>query len=306
MPALDPVIIDDLIRLLSERPGVDTRQTREDSWITAPEIAFWIKTTRGTDIDPNDIDQELLTWWRADSASRKIRPAKYPGVNTLLRLWGHVDRVHSLSETELQSLRNDQPAELETFQHKPGAPVCFLSYAAPDLHFAARVRLFLDGLGIEAWMYSGEIKKEELVIEGVRSAIQRADFLVALITPQSIASAWVWSEVNFADNIARPVLQVFDASDRKLVALLESWEPAKSNDTLNFDETALAALKQEYARYNSGERLTKFENSATCFLFTMSSFAKGIYPRRPASMAFHESIKDFQPALRDIIETLTE
>jgi TIR domain len=306
MSALDPIIIDDLICLLSERPGVNTRKTREDSWMTAPEIAVWIKTTRGIDIDPNDIDQALLTWWRAAPASQLIRPAKYPAVNTLLRLWGHVDRVGRLSETELQSLRNDQPVELETFQHKPGARVCFLSYAAPDLHFAARMRLFLAGLGIEAWMYSREIEEQELVFEGVRAAIQRADFLLALITPQSIASAWVWTEVNFADAIERPVVHVFDGSDRKLVALLKTWEPPTSHGTRHFDETALAAVKQEYARYNAGERLAKFETSATSFLFSMSSFTKCIYPRRPASTAIHESIKDFQPTLRDIIETLTE
>jgi hypothetical protein len=141
MPRLDQSLIEDLTCHLREKPGLVERRERNESWMTAAEIANWIKDTRGIEHRSEEIEEELLAWWRADPHSRLIRPAKYPAENTIARLWGHVDRIGCLPESESQTFRTDPPIDLEALSLPPDAPVCFLSYAAPDLHFAARSSL---------------------------------------------------------------------------------------------------------------------------------------------------------------------
>jgi hypothetical protein len=301
MPALDARILALIEELLSKRPPVATGTCRDDSWMTAPEISLALKQVHDIDVLPDAVETMLLCQWRANPTSSVIRPAKYPGENTMLRLWGHVACVGLLPADELQSFRNDVPLELERLQQAPDAPVCFISFAAPDLHFAARVRLFIGGLGIKTWLYAREIQERELVFEGVRAAIERSDVLIALITPQSIASAWVWTECSFATGINRPVVHVFDASNRSLMALLQTWEPPKTAKDVNFSEVALAALRDEYRRFNHERRLVKFDVSTKDFLFAMSSFRKCIYPTLPASAALHESFLDFEPVMTELL-----
>jgi hypothetical protein len=303
MAILDPRTLEDLATHLREKPDLVTRRARGESWMTAAEIADWIKVTRGVEVSSEEIDEELLAWWRADPGRRPMRPAKYPGENTLARLWGHVDRVPRLPETELQSIRTDRPLDLEPTSLPPDAPVCFLSYAAPDLHFAARVRLFLSALGFDAWMYSRDIGEGEEIFETVRGAIDRADFLLALATPQSIASAWMWTEISYASARVIPSLVVFDGSDSRLTALLESWMPPRTRDDNSFFEPSkLPALRDAYAKYNSEARVGKYEGSTREFLFAMGSFTKCLYPRRPHSSTMHASFVDFERTMRSLRE----
>jgi hypothetical protein len=291
---LDQTIIEDLIRHLQEKPDVVTRHARNESWMTAAEIAKWISKTRGIELNPDHIEEKLLKWWHADARSRLIRPAKYPGENTLARLWGHVERVGRLSESELQSQRTDAPMDLETVALPPDAPVCFMSYAAPDLHFAARVRLFLARLGFDAWIYSRDIDEGELIFEAVQAAVKRAACVIALATPQSLASAWMWTERHYALAEECKVFIVFDGNDSGLMAMLETWRPPISCNDENFiDPRRLSALRNVYAKYNPKRRVEKYESSAKSFLFSMSSFYKCVYPRRVSSMAIDPSILDF-------------
>ena len=305
MPRLDQSLIEDLTCHLREKPGLVERRERNESWMTAAEIANWIKDTRGIEHRSEEIEEELLAWWRADPHSRLIRPAKYPAENTIARLWGHVDRIGRLPESELQTFRTDPPIDLEALSLPPDAPVCFLSYAAPDLHFAARVRVFLSHHGFDTWIYSREISEGQDIFEAVRAAIERADCFIALATPQSLASAWMWTELTY--NSTKPYRKtvVFDGNDSKLTALLASWRPPLTgNDRAFVDLKKLPEMKEAYARFNSDVRVTKYEDSAENFLFAMGSFNPSIYPRRPRSVVLHPSISDFEAAILTLKEEI--
>lgn len=283
-----------IIQHLREKPDTCSRSKRNDSWMTAPQIARWIEDSYGDPYNPAQLDHDLLAWWNVDPASRPIRPATYPEENTLARLWGHVERVKKLSEPK-RAERIDLPLELEMVYSLPAdAPTVFISYANPDLHFAARVRLYLLTLGINSWMYARSIAKGERIFEAVQAAIDRADCMVALATPQSLASAWMFTETGYA--VARGVKTVlaFDGNDPLLMALLESWHPTRRYGEDNFDQETLRRLKNVYAKFNSHSRVAKYKSSAGNLLCAMSNFNKCVYPRRTTTAELDPSIGDFK------------
>jgi TIR domain len=285
---LSQKILEDLIVRLSRLPGAETRTERDDSWMTATEIAAWIKKAHSEDIAPDLIDRDLRLWWQESPSERLLRPAKYPGASTLERLWGHVDVVHRLRHQELQAMRLDQPVELEVLRTPLDAPLYFLAYAAPDLHFAARVRFSLAGRGVRAWLYSGEIDKGDLIFEGVQAAIKRSRCTLALLTPLSLASAWMQTEVGISKSMHQ-VICVFDGNDKDLMLLLSTWHPPGT-----FDNSVLSNLQERYAKFYSAARVEKYVSSVSILLSCMAELTKYVYPRRPQGLIFDPSIDDFE------------
>ena len=292
--SLSQEILEDLILHLSLRPGIDTRTSRDDSWMTATEIASWIKQTRAEDVSPELIDKELLAWWRTSPNDRLLRPAKYPGARTLARLWGHVSVVRPLPDNELQSIRTDPPVELEQLSVPLDAPQYFVAYAAPDLHLAARIRLYLASIGIRAWLYSGEIESGDLIFEGVHAAIKRSRCALALLTPLSLASAWLSTELATSKEEGLTVICVFDGNNQDLMRLLSTWSSPRTYHGEHFDNYILSELKDTYAKFYSTARVEKYISSASSLLFGMGGLQKRIYPRRPREIVFDASIGDFE------------
>ncbi|MFO7697174.1 MAG: toll/interleukin-1 receptor domain-containing protein [Anaerolineae bacterium] len=298
---LDPLFLDALTERLHGLPDIQARTERHQSWMTAEQIARWWSEEQGVHLQPEAIDSWLRARWLADPASSDIRPAKYPDRTTVCRLWGHVARVGKAPETELQLLRMDRPVELEALTLDPDAPLAFLSYAAPDLHFAARVRLTLAAWGIRAWMYSAELGHGSPIAEGVAAALSAAQQLIALATPLSLPSAWIDSEIHAALGSGKRATIAFDGSHPTLMKLLESWYPPQHYGERNFDGALLAPLIAEYGRYNSEARVAKYENNATEFLFMLTGGPAQVcvYPRRPAGWDGHAAIGDFEDTVRE-------
>ena len=288
-------ILPEIIEMLRERADVGAGRPRNDSWMTAAQIAARILDIRGTVWDDDELDNALLAWWSADPSSRPLRPANYPEQSSLARLWGHKQRVGDFAD-QRPAERTDSPADLETLPPLPDtAKRAFISYAHPDRHFAARVRLYLWNLGLDSWIYERDLDEGAIIFDAVKAAINRSDFTIALATPHSLASAWMFTETNYSRGHSIQTIVVFDGGDRRLMSLLESWRPPiTGNDDRFFDRELLSALKLEYAKYNSPDRIAKYETSTQAFLFAMSSFHKCVYPRKPAASPLHPSIADFE------------
>ena len=297
----DQQFIDEITRYLRKLPDINARRERHESWRTAKEIACWWSQDHGEYRKPETIDELLRSWWLIDPKSREIRPAKYPDKTTGCRLWGNVQCVGKLSEAELQMFRMDRPVELETISLVHNAPLFFLSYAAPDLHFAARVRLSLGAYGIRSWMYSAEIEEGSLVFEGVGTALSAAQRVIALSTPLSLPSAWMETELQVALEKNKPITIAFDSSKAVLMELLESWHPSRANNERFFNSDLLLKLEDEYARHYSQTRVEKYKASMTNFLqsFKPGEYQVCIYPRKPTGWTGHEYIIDFEKAISD-------
>jgi hypothetical protein len=288
---------------LLDLPCVGNRDERHKSWMTAEQISHWWEEQTTQHVSPERIDKMLRRWWLRRPESRQIRPAKYPDRNTACRLWGHVERVHKLPVSELEMFRMDAPTELETLPLlKANCLQYFLSYAAPDLHYAARVRLYLASeFRVRSWMYAGEIEQGGLVFEGVQAGLSASQRVLVLATPLSLASAWTDTEMHSVDNRIKPVSIVFDASHHALMKLLETWHPPDGQSCFNL--ALLPDLQREYARHNTEIRVGKYQESATRLLTeTHTRFDFAVYPRRPAHWKGHELFVDFDNVIREHLD----
>ncbi len=72
----------------------------------------------------------------------------------------------------------------------------FLSHNASDKEFVRRLAVDLANDGFEPWLDEAEILPGDSIVEKVNDGLKGAEFLVAVLSPHSVASAWVKRELN--------------------------------------------------------------------------------------------------------------
>lgn len=76
----------------------------------------------------------------------------------------------------------------------------FLSHNSLDKPFVRRLAMDLENQGIHCWIDEAEIKVGESLIQKIRAGLDSVDFVAVILSPNSIASAWVQREVDVAMN----------------------------------------------------------------------------------------------------------
>jgi len=74
----------------------------------------------------------------------------------------------------------------------------FLSYANQDKSTAEKIASDLKKSGIDVWFDLWEMKVGDSLVDKIRTAINRSDFLAVLLSPHSVKSKWVEQEINIA------------------------------------------------------------------------------------------------------------
>lgn len=90
----------------------------------------------------------------------------------------------------------------------------FISYAAPDRRFALRLAASLTQLGHRVWIDTQAIQAGASIPESVAIAVDQAEYLIVVLSKQSVASSWCaaewqakyWDEVVQRQNYVLPVL----------------------------------------------------------------------------------------------------
>ncbi|MBV8347921.1 MAG: toll/interleukin-1 receptor domain-containing protein [Mycolicibacterium sp.] len=82
---------------------------------------------------------------------------------------------------------------------------CFISYSHADKPLAEALSAGLTGAGYQVWIDSGELRIGDSLVAAVSGAIDRVDFLIALVSSTSVKSNWCQKEISLAmtDEIAR-------------------------------------------------------------------------------------------------------
>ena len=81
----------------------------------------------------------------------------------------------------------------------------FISHASPDRAFALRLAGSLEKLGYTAWVDAREIRVGDAIPQRVAEAVERADYLVVVLSRHSAASSWSeheWS-TKYWEEVAR-------------------------------------------------------------------------------------------------------
>lgn len=74
----------------------------------------------------------------------------------------------------------------------------FLCHSTVDKAFARRLARDLDRQGVRFWLDEAEIKIGDSLIERLQTAIGEVDYLVAILSPDAVASPWVQRELGIA------------------------------------------------------------------------------------------------------------
>jgi hypothetical protein len=74
----------------------------------------------------------------------------------------------------------------------------FISYSSEDREFARRLAQDLVEHEIPVWFAESELEPGDSLFEKIEAGIDRAEFLLVVLTPDSVDSRWVQEEVRMA------------------------------------------------------------------------------------------------------------
>jgi len=81
----------------------------------------------------------------------------------------------------------------------------FISYARSDREYVDRLARYISDAGFEVW-YDRSIEAGSSFGDRIREAIDSSAALIAVLTPESVASKWVLREISYADQRNMPVV----------------------------------------------------------------------------------------------------
>ena len=76
----------------------------------------------------------------------------------------------------------------------------FISHNYKDKPMARKIAKELDKYGIKVWIDESEIRLGDSLIEKIKDGLDHMDFLIALISENSVHSEWVKKELDIAMN----------------------------------------------------------------------------------------------------------
>lgn len=90
----------------------------------------------------------------------------------------------------------------------------FVSHSSKDKEFVRRLAVDLHELGYEPWLDEWEIKVGECIVTKVEHGIEQANYVVVILSPNSVISNWVerewkakyWDEIERDEILVLPVL----------------------------------------------------------------------------------------------------
>jgi hypothetical protein len=75
---------------------------------------------------------------------------------------------------------------------------CFISYSHADKPLAEALNHGLNAAGYRVWIDTGELRIGDSLLTAISGAIDQVDFLIALVSSDSVASNWCQKEISLA------------------------------------------------------------------------------------------------------------
>jgi hypothetical protein len=80
------------------------------------------------------------------------------------------------------------------------SPSVFISHCHSDKRFAKKLAKDLLNIGVRVWIDEAEIKLGDSLIKKIQEGIDQVDYLVVVLSPESVSSEWVSREIDIAMN----------------------------------------------------------------------------------------------------------
>jgi hypothetical protein len=97
--------------------------------------------------------------------------------------------------------QQDSRYDLTGRQNHVGMPNVFISYATPDRVFAQRLAQDIAQLGHQVWLDLWDLAVGDSLVQRIGEGLAQADYLLVVLSPQSVQSAWMEREVEILISI---------------------------------------------------------------------------------------------------------
>jgi hypothetical protein len=293
----NPIFLEKLEQKLLSLPSWCEQKDRNDSWMTSREIANWYTDSGYGQCTTDEVEKYLLDKLNRKSLSN-IRPAKYPNLINIQRLWGHIQKVYPQPDGP-RPVREDDPEELERINEiPPGAPAVFLSHSKNDFELAKAVRLTLGrDHRLQTWLFEKEVNKDENIFGSVYLGIFHCDAILLLLTSHSIGSAWVYTEmVAAAKSLNKKIITITDGRDQELMLVIDSY--LKNPE---WSEFRLEGILERFKLKEKNEhRIAVFKKNAENILLFLQLYASfSVFPSIPDEYA-NSNFIDLKKALEHL------
>jgi hypothetical protein len=183
---------------------------------------FWRRTSvlaRKLKLEEERLLEVLIQYVRHTSPKEQVvRYNQFPSLNGLEILWGHTQNVGHM---RLPSIYQERGSEVPGECCEPGRQVIFFSYSYRELRKALAVReRLLEKFNV--WVDALHLSNGEVVINGIRDAIEQSDQFVLYITKASLGSTWAWKELMTASQIKQPAY-ILDGELNAFLPQLQAW-----------------------------------------------------------------------------------
>lgn len=203
----------------------------------------------------------------------------------------------------------------------------FISHNYKDKPMARKIAKELDKYGIKVWIDESEIRLGDSLIEKIRDGLDHMDFLIALISENSVHSEWVKKELDIAMNkeidgkkvIAIPILvgkcELPGFLKGKLYADMSTSRKYNENIPVlirRFDINEIVDDKNEFTEYKLSaaqviEKLenTKNENETIEFIESFGYSERTLFYRDTFIQAINKLLEDVKIST-DLLVSLIE
>jgi TIR domain len=105
---------------------------------------------------------------------------------------------HWLAGDAVPMPRRHASALISSLVKNERSPTVFLSHSHADKSFVRALARKFGASGIDCWLDEAEIKTGESLIERLSEAVADVDFVLAILSPNSVRSRWVREELLLA------------------------------------------------------------------------------------------------------------
>jgi len=138
----------------------------------------------------------------------------------------------------------------------------FLSHSGEDLQVAQWLALHSLSIGVGVYLFEHDAQPGAIVSDKIKREIERADALIALLTPHSQISAYVQQEIGYAEALKKLIVPiVFPGYEKSNLAMLDGRE------YVAFDDQAPQSALQSLLSFLSDRKQAKEEVQAALVAF---------------------------------------
>lgn len=118
---------------------------------------------------------------------------KHKGIKEAEKYLEKIKQTESHLNFQSSALKNKKNES-----QKSQLPSAFISYSQKDKHFARKIKQMLEQAGARVWIDEMEMRVGDSMMKQISSAIKENQYLIAVLSQNSVKSEWVKTELRWA------------------------------------------------------------------------------------------------------------